>query len=156
MEMFITALHVALCFFLILIVLLQPGKGADLGAALGGGASSSVFGSAGSVSLLGKLTAAAAALFMITSLTLAYYSNRPDESVFSDFEVPAADAATPADAAAPAEEPAPEPAAAPAEAVAPDPVVPPTSEPATEATTEGDAAPATAPAAEGEPTPAAP
>ena len=55
MEIFITGLHVTLCFFLILVVLLQPGKGADFGAAMGG-ASQEVFGASGGVSLLSKIT----------------------------------------------------------------------------------------------------
>ena len=55
MEVFITGLHIGLCFFLILVVLLQPGKGADFGAAMGG-ASQEVFGASGGVSLLSKIT----------------------------------------------------------------------------------------------------
>ena len=76
MEIFIIALHIVLCFFLILVVLLQPGKGADFGAAMGG-ASQEVLGAGGSVSLLAKVTTAVAALFMGTSLTLAWFSNDP-------------------------------------------------------------------------------
>jgi preprotein translocase subunit SecG len=76
MEIFITALHISLCFFLILVVLLQPGKGADFGAAMGG-ASGEIVSASGGVSLLGRLTALVAALFMLTSLTLAWFSNRP-------------------------------------------------------------------------------
>jgi preprotein translocase subunit SecG len=76
MEIFITGLHIALCFFLILVVLLQPGKGADFGAAMGG-ASQEVFGASGGVSLLSKITGLVAALFMGTSLSLAWFSNAP-------------------------------------------------------------------------------
>lgn len=76
MEVVITAMHITLCFFLLLVVLLQPGKGADFGAAMGG-SSSEVFGATGGVTLLGKLTAIAAAMFMGTSLTLAWLSNAP-------------------------------------------------------------------------------
>ena len=75
MEVFITGLHITLCFFLILVVLLQPGKGADFGAAMGGSSSSDMFGATGSVTILTKLTAIVAALFMITSLSLAWFSN---------------------------------------------------------------------------------
>ena len=76
MEVFITGLHIGLCFFLILVVLLQPGKGADFGAAMGG-ASQEVFGASGGVSLLSKITATVAAMFMSTSLGLAWFSNAP-------------------------------------------------------------------------------
>ena len=74
MHIFIVGLHIVLCFFLILVVLLQPGKGADFGAAMGG-SSQEAFGATGSVTLLTKLTAIVAALFMITSLSLAWFSN---------------------------------------------------------------------------------
>ena len=74
MEVFIIGLHIVLCFFLILVVLLQPGKGADFGAAMGG-SSQEAFGAAGSVSILTKITAVVAAMFMATSLGLAWYSN---------------------------------------------------------------------------------
>lgn len=80
MELFITGLHIVLCFFLILVVLLQPGKGADFGAAMGG-ASQEVLGAAGSVSLLAKLTTVVAGMFMATSLSLAWFSNAPEGSV---------------------------------------------------------------------------
>ena len=76
MEIFITGLHITLCFFLILVVLLQPGKGADFGAAMGG-ASQEVLGATGGVSLLSKITGAVAAMFMATSLSLAWFSNAP-------------------------------------------------------------------------------
>jgi len=74
MEVFIIGLHIVLCFFLILVVLLQPGKGADFGAAMGG-ASQEAFGATGSVTILTKITAVVAAMFMMTSLGLAWYSN---------------------------------------------------------------------------------
>ena len=73
MPFFIVGLHIVLCFFLILVVLLQPGKGADFGAAMGG-TSQDVFGATGSVTLLTKLTAIVAGLFMATSLTMAWFS----------------------------------------------------------------------------------
>lgn len=66
--------HVVVCFIMILIVLLQGGKGAEMGAAFGG-ASQTVFGSSGPTDFLGKLTTWAAALFMVTSLSLAYLSS---------------------------------------------------------------------------------
>jgi preprotein translocase subunit SecG len=78
METFIVGLHIVLCFFLILVVLLQPGKGADFGAAMGG-TSTEVFGATGSVSLLSKVTGVVAGMFMMTSLGLAWVGNL-DES----------------------------------------------------------------------------
>ncbi|MDR2711477.1 MAG: preprotein translocase subunit SecG [Burkholderiales bacterium] len=63
---------VAICGF----VLLQHGKGADMGAAFGSGASGSIFGSAGSANFLSRTTAALATVFFITSLGLTYYSAR--------------------------------------------------------------------------------
>lgn len=66
--------HVFVAVALILIVLLQAGKGAALGAAFGG-ASQTVFGPRGAGSFLGKLTTAAAGIFMVTSLTLAVFSS---------------------------------------------------------------------------------
>ncbi|MBI4639597.1 MAG: preprotein translocase subunit SecG [Candidatus Tectomicrobia bacterium] len=68
-------IHVVVALALILIVLLQTGKGASLGSAFGG-ASQTVFGSRGAGSFLGKVTTAAAILFMLTSLTLAFISSR--------------------------------------------------------------------------------
>ncbi len=66
----IIALHILVSVALILIVLLQKGKGADMGAAFGG-SSQTIFGSAGATSFLSKITAAAAIVFMITCLLLA-------------------------------------------------------------------------------------
>ena len=76
MATFITILHVVVALALILIVLLQTGKGASMGAAFGGGASSTVFGSRGAGSFLGKVTAAAAILFMLTCLGLSIYGHK--------------------------------------------------------------------------------
>lgn len=66
-------LHVIFCIFLILVILLQTGKGAGIGAAFGGG-SQTVFGPRGAGSFIGKVTGTVAALFMITSIILAYLS----------------------------------------------------------------------------------
>lgn len=72
MPAILTIVHVVVCFFLVVIVLLQHGKGADIGATFGGG--NTVFGSEGPVPLLNKITTAAAIIFMITSISLAYLS----------------------------------------------------------------------------------
>lgn len=70
----LTVVHVAVSLFLIVIVLLQHGKGADAGATFGG-SGQSLFGTEGPVPLLNKITTAAAIVFMLTSMTLAYYSS---------------------------------------------------------------------------------
>jgi preprotein translocase subunit SecG len=74
MSVFLIVIHVVVSISLILIVLLQTGKGADMGAAFGGGGSQTLFGSTGGSTFLGKATTVAAVIFMLTSLTLAYLS----------------------------------------------------------------------------------
>ena len=64
--------HLVVAFVLVLLVLLQHGKGADAGANFGGGSSQTVFGSGGSNSFMLKLTGVIATMFFATSLTLAY------------------------------------------------------------------------------------
>ena len=71
----IIVVHILVCVALILIVLLQAGKGAEMGAAFGG-ASQTIFGSSGAMGFLTKLTTVAAVVFMITSLVLAFSSTR--------------------------------------------------------------------------------
>lgn len=75
MITFLIIIHVVVSIALIMIILLQTGKGADMGAAFGGGASQTLFGSSGSSTFLGKATTVAAIVFMVTSLTLAYLSS---------------------------------------------------------------------------------
>jgi preprotein translocase subunit SecG len=72
MLAFISIVHVVLCVFLIFVILLQPGKDAGMGAALGGGAATSAFGGRGAVTFLSKVTAVCAALFFVTSLGLSF------------------------------------------------------------------------------------
>ncbi|HBT96389.1 MAG TPA: preprotein translocase subunit SecG [Desulfobulbaceae bacterium] len=69
----LTVVHVIVCLFLIIVVLLQHGKGADIGATFGG-SSQTLFGSEGPLPLLNKITTAAAIIFMCTSMGLAYYA----------------------------------------------------------------------------------
>src|SRR5205823_8768803 len=85
------ALHVIVSVFLIFVILLQPGKG-DAMAALGGGSSTSVFGGRGSVTFLAKVTEVCAAIFMITSLTLAYRSSHSDSVMRANRNIAAEDA----------------------------------------------------------------
>jgi len=75
MEIFLITMHVLAAFVLIAVVLLQHGKGADIGATFGAGASQTVFGGRGASNFLSKLTSAAVAVFMVTSITLTYFSN---------------------------------------------------------------------------------
>jgi len=107
MTIILIIIHVIVCLALILIVLLQTGKGADIGAAFGGGSSNTLFGSGGASTFLSKATAGAAIVFMLTSLTLAYISShRPTTSVVMDRPPAAAETkvpeASPAAGAAPA------------------------------------------------------
>ncbi len=80
----ITALHVIVCIILILVVLLQSGKGADLAGAFGGGATQTAFGSRGPASFLSKLTTVAAVIFMVTSLSLALIGTKTQERSIMD------------------------------------------------------------------------
>ena len=68
MTIILTIIHVIVCFFLIVVVLLQSGKAADLAGAFGGMGSQTAFGPRGSATLLSKATTLAAAIFMVTSL----------------------------------------------------------------------------------------
>lgn len=83
MSVLITLIHVVAAISLILVVLLQSGKGADMGAAFGG-ASQTIFGSSGAATLLSRLTTAAAIIFMITSLSLTAMSGFKIGSVMPD------------------------------------------------------------------------
>ena len=112
----IVILHVIVCLALISIVLLQHGKGAGIGAAFGG-SSQTVFGSAGAAPFLAKLTAVAAILFMLTSLSLTFLSRQQEVSVMRGVKPkPATQEKAPAQVppAAPADKPAPPTTPAPA------------------------------------------
>ncbi len=76
MQVPILLIHVTLAIALVVLILLQQGKGAEAGAAFGGGASQTVFGARGSGGFLAKLTAFLAAVFFATSLTLAYFATQ--------------------------------------------------------------------------------
>ncbi|HEY9448002.1 MAG TPA: preprotein translocase subunit SecG [Burkholderiales bacterium] len=79
MEILILVIHVFAAVAIIGLVLLQHGKGADAGAAFGGGASGSVFGATGSANFLSRATAILAAVFFSTSLGLTYFSGHKTE-----------------------------------------------------------------------------
>jgi preprotein translocase subunit SecG len=72
----ITVIHVIVCFFLIIVVLLQSGKAADLAGAFGGMGSQTAFGPRGSATLLSKATTVSAVVFMITSMALSIIATR--------------------------------------------------------------------------------
>src|ERR1700757_1154047 len=76
----LTIFHVIVCIFLILVVLLQQGKGADWAGAFGGGGTQTAFGSRGAGTILSKATTAAAIIFMITLLTLTILISQPGGS----------------------------------------------------------------------------
>jgi preprotein translocase subunit SecG len=118
----VTILHVFCCLFLILVVLLQTGKGAEMGAVFGGGGSSTIFGASGAGNFLTKLTTATAIVFFLTSLTLAWSSLSQTRATVFDASLPAPPPRTAPEAGAPGEQANPdaEPqAAAPAEPNAP-------------------------------------
>ena len=86
MVYLVTILHIVICFFLIIVVLLQSGKAADLAGAFGGMGSQTVFGPRGTATVLSKATTIAASLFMITSLMLAILADRGSSSTGSVLE----------------------------------------------------------------------
>ncbi len=88
MDIAITIIHVVACFFLIIVVLLQTGKGADMGAVFGG-SSQTVFGSGGAGNLLTRLTTYTAVIFMVTSLFLTWVSTRSLTVSVADDVIPA-------------------------------------------------------------------
>ena len=82
----LTTIHVIVCLFLVVVVLLQSGKAADLAGAFGGMGSQTVFGPRGSATVLSKATTIAAALFMVTSLSLSILATRNGGAVPAIFE----------------------------------------------------------------------
>jgi preprotein translocase subunit SecG len=126
MEILIITLHVIVCLALIMIVLLQTGKGADMGAAFGGGSSQTLFGSTGASTFLSKATTFAAIIFMGTCFILAYLSaNRQSTSIMEEVKTKTeqtapAQTAAPAQPAAKAPEAPAAPATAPAQQAAPE------------------------------------
>jgi preprotein translocase subunit SecG len=86
MVILITIVHVIVCVFLAVVVLLQSGKAADLAGAFGGMGSQTVFGPRGSATVLSKATTIAAALFMVTSMTLSILSTRSGKVAPSIFQ----------------------------------------------------------------------
>jgi preprotein translocase subunit SecG len=104
MSILLIIIHITVCIALIMIVLLQTGKGADMGAAFGGGSSQTLFGSTGASTFLSKATTAAAIIFMVSSLGLAYLSSHRtgDQSVVTDTPAPVQTQAAPGSTTPPA------------------------------------------------------
>jgi len=99
-------IHVFVCIAMIGIVLLQSGKGAEMGASFGAGGSQTVFGASGGNTFMNKLTTGAAIIFMLTSLTLAHLSSSgSSSSIMSSKSAPAKPAPQPTQSA-PAQAPA--------------------------------------------------
>ena len=91
----ITVIHIIVSVGLILVVLLQTGKGAEVGAVFGG-SSSTIFGSSGAGNFLTRLTTGMAIVFMMTSLTLGYFAGRKPSATIFDNRAPAAEPRAPA------------------------------------------------------------
>jgi preprotein translocase subunit SecG len=75
-EVLLTIVHVVVCLFLIIVILLQSGKAADLAGAFGGMGSQTAFGPRGSATLLSRLTTASTVVFMVTSISLSILATR--------------------------------------------------------------------------------
>jgi preprotein translocase subunit SecG len=91
----VTILHIVVSIGLILVVLLQTGKGAEIGAVFGG-SSSTIFGSSGAGNFLTRLTTGMAVIFMITSLTLGYFAGRRPSATIFDNRTPVSESRPPA------------------------------------------------------------
>ncbi len=102
MEVVVLSIHVIAALGIIGLVLLQHGKGADMGAAFGGGSSGSLFGSSGSANFLSRTTSVLATIFFLTSLGLTWYSAHRGEHKGVMAVPPASSAPATAPATAPA------------------------------------------------------
>lgn len=114
MYVLLMILHVIASFAIIGFVLLQAGKGADIGSAFGGAGSQAVFGSMGTPTVLGKITAGIALLFTLTSFSLALLGGERGGSVVREPAAASRPAAAPVPTPAPGAPPTPVPAAPPA------------------------------------------
>jgi preprotein translocase subunit SecG len=122
MIIVVTIIHVIVCIGLILVVLLQTGKGAEVGAVFGG-SSATIFGSSGAGNFLSRLTTGMAIVFMMTSLTLGYFAGRKPSATIFDSQP---GTSSPSGAPAPKQEAAPATApATPAQPAAPSQANPP-------------------------------
>jgi preprotein translocase subunit SecG len=104
MTIFVTSVHVLVCLILIVLVLLQKGKGAEIGAVFGGSSAATLFGSRGAGNFLTKLTTGSAVVFMVTSFYLAYVALNAESG--GRFAAPPPGVVTPTSAPAAQEAPA--------------------------------------------------
>ncbi|MBI1909724.1 MAG: preprotein translocase subunit SecG [Deltaproteobacteria bacterium] len=88
METLITVIHFIVCILLITVVLLQAGKGADMGATFGAGGSQAMFGPRGAATLLSKITTVSAIVFLVTSILLAQMAKPTTSKSVLDDNVP--------------------------------------------------------------------
>jgi preprotein translocase subunit SecG len=95
-QILVTVIHVIVCIVLILVVLLQAGKGANMGAVFGG-SSQTIFGSSGPGTFLGKMTTVVAIVFMVTSFSLSYTASHKGSSLMEGAARPAAQKTAPAE-----------------------------------------------------------
>jgi len=124
---FLTGLYIFVCFFLLVVILLQQGKGGDMASAFGGGSSQTAFGARAGATVLTKATTILAALFMLGALALAIIGQRGPGSVMSGTASPAPPPAATKPATPPAAPATPSPAEKPpASTPAPAPSTPPT------------------------------
>ena len=112
----LSTLYVLVCFLLLVVVLLQQGKGGDIAAAFGGSGSQAAFGARAGATVLTRATTVLGTLFMVGAMVLAIIGQRGPGSLLSGIEAPAAPAAAPAE---PAPAGGPDPAAEPAPAETP-------------------------------------
>ncbi|HET8563150.1 MAG TPA: preprotein translocase subunit SecG [Candidatus Binatia bacterium] len=103
MVILVTVIHIIVSIGLILVVLLQTGKGAEIGAVFGG-SSSTIFGSSGAGNFLTRLTTGMAVVFMITSLTLGYFAHRKPAGTIFDSRSPAVEQRAPSQPNPPSKE----------------------------------------------------
>ena len=102
MNTILLTIHILICLALIGIVLIQGGKGAEVGAAFGAGGSNTIFGASGGQSFLSKLTTGVAVIFMLTSLALAIFFSQPgSSSIMPDQVAPVSAPASMPDQSAP-------------------------------------------------------
>ena len=83
MQTIVLVVHIILAVLMIVLILVQHGKGADAGASFGGGGAATVFGASGSGNFLTRLTAILTALFFVTSLTLAIFAKKQSTDAYS-------------------------------------------------------------------------
>jgi len=85
MTILLTIIHIIVCLFIIIVVLLQSGQSADIAAAFGGAGSQTAFGPRGATTVLSKATTWAAVIFMLTSIALSVYASRSAHATGSVF-----------------------------------------------------------------------